>query len=109
MTTAATDELECVRVNDMGCRHDHQLGEHARVALPDDLDTEEDRDEQGRNGEGCRAPGSQVGKARPGPKSYGFAEALAEDEQLGSRLDGRACKAPSSRAGLCGSPLCSVC
>ena len=67
------------------CGRDHQLGQDAGVAVPDDLDAVEDRDEQRRLRDDARCQERQVGH-RPGVDDVQLGERLAEDQQPQRRL-----------------------
>ena len=66
---------------------DEQLGQHAGVAVPDDLDAVEDRDEQRGLGDDAGREEVEVGHV-PGRDGVQVGEGLAEDEQPERGLDG---------------------
>jgi hypothetical protein len=89
-TTSTDTGRECLAGDQRGSRRggDHQLGEHAGVTFPDDLNPVEDGDEQRGLGKDARCEVGEIGDAARGGDGVDPAESLAEDDQPEGRLDG---------------------
>ena len=87
-TSARTPAANALPVDQRPARRGrrHQLGEDAGVALPDDLDAVEDRDEEHRLGQDSRREVVEV--RHRGRDRVQVGERLAEDQQPERGLDG---------------------